>query len=344
MQKAELSREDSRIQGVEGSSARTRILESLTPRILYCFLFLFLACQTADTTRPSVVSTYPANGASGVPTNAQIRIVFSESMDTASVKAAFSISPATPGRFDWASDSVVYWQPDTLLSVQTSYSFVVETTATDVAGNRLQPRGPFEFNTSDTSGLPAMVYMLGRSVMAGWFTHWGGSPYAHGRFTVYYHPVQAPPDIVTSVRAIIDSLALCDEPILFFKLSFEDFVGGDSATAQQNLDRNVGYVDSVYSAAIGRGLKMIAGNALPQVASATDPWLVWNHRQYNLRLLDLATQHPSTLQVFDLYSVLSDSAGNLNPAYATSDSDSHPNSAGYTALDTTFFPFLEQHY
>ena len=115
-------------------------------------------------------------------------------------------------------------------------------------------------------------------------------------------------------------------------------------SAQENLDRNVNYVDSVYAAATGRGLKMIAGNALPQVANATDQWLVWNHRQYNQRLLDLAAQHPGTLEVFDMYSVLADGSGNLKSGYATGTDDSHPNEAGYTALDSAFFPFLETHY
>jgi hypothetical protein len=307
-------------------------------------LLALFACKVGDSRPPNVASTYPANGATGVPINTQIRVTFYKPMDTASAEAAFHIAPAVTGKFDWASDEVMYWKPDSLLRVQTAYTFSVDTTATDNYGNRLMPNGPFQFNTVDTTPPPAMVYMLGRSVMAGWFNHWGGSPYAHGRFTLEYHPVQAPPAIVTSAQAIIDSLALCDEPILFFKLSFEDFTGGDSSTAQASLDRNVAYVESVYAAARNRGLKMIAGNALPQVASATDQWLVWNHRHYDQRLLDLAAQHPDTLRVFDLYSVLADSAGNLNPAYATSSSDSRPNDAGYTALDSVFFPFLEAHY
>ena len=308
-------------------------------------VIVLLACKPSDNTPPSVVSTFPANGAVGVPTNTQIRVTFSEPMDTASAEAAFRITPAVVGKFEWVGDNaVMYWKPDTVLSVQTSYAFRVETTATDVAGNRLEPNGPFQFNTVDTTPPPAMVYMLGQSVMAGWFSHWGGSPHTQGRFTLQYHPVKPPPDIAASAKAIIDSLVLCDQPVLFFKLSFADFVGGDSVTAQQNLDRNVGYVDSVYAAATGRGLKMIAGNALPQVASATDQWLVWNHRQYNQRLLDLEAQHADTLRVFNLYSVLADSAGNLNPAYATGVNDSHPNDAGYTALDSLFFPFLEAHY
>jgi hypothetical protein len=316
-------------------------------RLIHTALLLLavFACKPADNTPPSVVSTYPTDGTTGIPTNTQIRVTFSEPMDTASAEAAFHMAPAVTGKFEWAGDNaVMYWKPDTLLSVQTAYTFSVDTTATDVAGNRLPSAGPFQFNTVDTTPPPSMVYMLGRSVMNGWFTHWGGSPYAHGRFTLQYHAVDSPPGIVASAQAIIDSLVLCDAPVLFFKLSFADFVGGDSLAAQQNLDRNVGYVDSVYAAATRRGLKTIAGNALPKTVSLTDQWLVWNHRRYNQRLLDLAAQHPDSLQVFDLYSVLADSAGNVKPAYATGANDPHPNDAGYTALDSAFFPFLEAHY
>ena len=53
---------------------------------------------------------------------------------------------------------------------------------------------------------------------------------------------------------------------------------------------------------------------------------------------------PATIKVFDLYSVLADSAGNLKSEYAAGPDDSHPNEAGYTALDSAFFPFLEAHY
>jgi hypothetical protein len=303
-----------------------------------------LACKPADNTSPAVVSTFPANDATGVPTNTQVRMAFSEAMDTASVEAAFGIAPTTEGSFQWASDSVVYWQPTQLLAVQTQYTFSVETSAVSRSGLHLTTRLSVSFNTGTDTAPSAMVYMLGRSVMGGWFSHWGADPYTYGRFTLEYHEVQSPPDIVVGAQAIIDSLTLCDQPVLFFKLCFVDFIGGDSATAQQNLDRNVGYVDSVYAAAIRRGLKMIVGNALPQVASATDQWLVWNHRQYNQRLLGLAAQHPDTLQVLDLYSVLSDTAGNLKSGYATGADDSHPNDAGYIALDSAFFPFLEAHY
>jgi hypothetical protein len=301
-----------------------------------------LACKR-DGQPPTVLSTYPADGANGVPVNTQIRVTFSDAMDAASIEGAFSITPAVAGTFEWAGNSM-YWKPAQLLAVQTQYTFSVDTSAVDLSGLRLDSRLSVSFRTGGDTATFVSVYMLGRSVMGGWFSHWGGSPYMQDRFTLVYHEVQSPPDIVASAQAIIDSLTLCERPVLFFKLCFVDFVGGDSSSAQENLDRNTGYVDSVYAAAHRRGLKMIAGNALPQLANATDQWLVWNHRQYNQRLLALAAQHPDSLAVFDMYSVLSDANGNLKPAYASGPDDSHPNEAGYTALDAAFFPFLEQHY
>ncbi len=305
----------------------------------------FLGCGPADKTPPFVAATHPADGATSVPASAQIRITFSEPMDPSSVEAAFHITPAIAGKFDWVDHNVaVYWTPDSGFSLQTSYSFTIDTTATDVAGNRLEPVGSFQFFTGDTTPPQVTVYMIGRSVTAGWFAHWGGSPYVRDRFTLVFHRVLPPPDIVAGAQAIIDSLTICQAPVIFFKLCFVDFAGGDSATAQANLDRNVGYVDSVLAAAMRRGLRMIVGNALPKVADSTDQWLVWNHLHYNQRLLDLAAAHSDSLRVFDMYSVLADSAGNLNPAYATSAGDSRPSEAGYSALDSAFFPFLEQHY
>jgi len=307
-------------------------------------LLAMLACEPDDDTPPYVVSAYPSSGATGVPTNSQIRVTFSEAMDTASVEAAFGIVPAADGSLQWAGDSLLYWKPAQLLAIQMQYTFSVETTAVSRSGLHLTSRLSVSFTTGEDTATLVTVYMLGRSVMAGWFGHWGESPHSQDRFTLEYHEVQAPPDIAASARAIVDSLTLCDQPVLFFKLCFVDFVGGDSSAAEENLDRNLRSVDSVYAAARQRSLKMIAGNALPQVADATDQWLVWNHRQYNQGLLDLAAQHPDSLAIFGLYSVLADSNGNLRPGYASGPDDSHPNEAGYTALDSAFFPLLEEHY
>ncbi|MCJ7745728.1 MAG: DUF5719 family protein, partial [Actinobacteria bacterium] len=47
----------------------------------------------------------------------------------------------------------------------------------------------------------------------------------------------------------------------------------------------------------------------------------------------------SNVWIYDMYGVLSNSAGALKPEYQTG--DSHPNDAGYDALDATYFPFLD---
>jgi hypothetical protein len=311
--------------------------------ILLASLCAITACEEVNVQSPTVLLTYPVNGATGVPTNARINITFSEAMDTASVQSAFSVAPATAGSFQWTGN-VLHWTPAQNLTAQTSYTFAVETSAHAVTGRGLEGRLEATFTTGDDTAAFVSVIMCGRSVMGGWFTHWGGSPHTRDRFTLEYHELQSPPEIVASARAVIDSLIPEDRPVVFFKLCFVDFEGGDSAAAQANLDRNLGYVEQVYNGAHQVGVRLIVGNALPQVVLYHDQWLVWNHRQYNQRLLDLAALHPDSVAVFDVYSVLSDAAGDLKPLYASWSDDSHPNEAGYTALDAVFFPFLEQHY
>jgi hypothetical protein len=325
---------------VTGSTLHARRL--ILPALLASLLALTV-CEEVDDRAPTVLSAYPASGATGVPINARIQVTFSEAMNAASAEAAFTIAPATAGSFEWAGN-VLHWAPAQNLAAQTAYTFAVETSAHAVTNRRLDGRLDVTFTTGDDTAAFVPVIMLGRSVMGGWFTHWGGSPHTQDRFTLEYHEVQSPPEIVAGARAVIDSLIPEEQPVVFFKLCFVDFEGGDSATAQANLDRNFGYVEQVYDVAKQAGVRLVVGNALPQVVLYHDQWLVWNHRQYNQRLLDLAALHPDSVAVFDMYSVLSDAAGDLKPAYASWSDDSHPNEAGYAALDAAFFPFLEQHY
>ncbi len=298
---------------------------------------LSVSFTTGDAAAVTVLSTYPTAGATGIPTNVDIRVGFSEEMDTASARAAFSLTPQVAGFPVWIGNNM-YWLLTGAMAPQTTYTFAVDTTARSASGHRIGYMPPVTFTTGDTAVTGAGLIMMGRSVMGGWFSHWGGSPFEQGRFWLRYHEVRPPPDIVASAFTFLDTLVFIEPPVVFFKLCFVDFEGGDSASAQANLARNVGYVRSVYATARQYHFKMAVGNALPQLANATDPWLVWNHRQYNQRLLDLAAQHADSLAVFDMYSVLSDAAGNLRPDYATGPDDSHPNDAGYTALDSASSP------
>jgi hypothetical protein len=313
---------------------------SSTLSLLLLFTF---SCKT-DKTAPTIASTYPVNGATGVALNARLMVVFSEPMEHSSAEGAFAVVPATGGSFAW-DGAVMRFISDSPLLPNTAYAMTMSTGALDLAGNALAAGDSVGFSTGDTSYTGLVdIWMMGRSVMSGWFSHWGADPvYARDRFTLKHKVLEGPPDIVASVQALVDSVSMCETPVVFFKLCFVDFEGSDSVTAQANLDRNLGYVAQVESIVAHRGLKLIVGNALPQVASATDPWLVWNHRQYNQRLIVFAAAHPD-VRVFDFYSVLSTADGALRPEYAISGSDSHPNDAGYLALDTPFFAFLNQYY
>jgi hypothetical protein len=327
---------ETRGRGFRDSSGRALLAAGLVAGAL------LLACSPPDAVAPRVVATYPAPGDTSVPVNARIQVAFSEPMDQASAESALSLGVA--GVFSWAGDSILHFLPATELTPRTAYTLVIGAGARDLAGNRLDSARSVTFTTGDSTDRTVMLYMLGRSVMAGWFSHWGSDPYVSGRFLLEYHQVQPPPEIVASVQSIVDSLSSCDNPAVFFKFCFVDFVGGDSVSAQTNLDTNLACIQRVYDAVVaGRSLDLVIGNALPQVASATDPWLVWNHRQYNRRVADFAAAHPR-VAVFNMYAVLADADGNLLPGYATSSDDSHPNNAGYVALDAAFFPFIEQHF
>lgn len=54
------------------------------------------ATGDSSTSAPKVVATYPADGSSGVPVNTPISLVFSQPMDTASVRTGFHFAGGQP--------------------------------------------------------------------------------------------------------------------------------------------------------------------------------------------------------------------------------------------------------
>jgi hypothetical protein len=92
-----------------------------------------------DTTPPSVVSTTPASGATGVAAGATISIEFSEPMDVATVTV--TLTPTTSlGSPAWsAGNKVVTFTPPTPLVPGTSYAAAI--LGRDLAGNLLPTAG-----------------------------------------------------------------------------------------------------------------------------------------------------------------------------------------------------------
>lgn len=118
---------------------------------------------TTDNTPPRITSTFPANGATGVPLNITIKIVFSELMNVGSLATrVFDLSSNLPGDFVPANgsyDTVTNTQSlqVTLKSLHT-YEVVVGPNfpATDVANNKLVAPTSFRFTTLD-AGPPKVV-------------------------------------------------------------------------------------------------------------------------------------------------------------------------------------------
>ena len=118
------------------------------------FTFSFTTAAAPDTTRPTVISTTPANNAVGVPrsvfnfpfsTPSTISVSFSEPMSQSSAQGAFSITSPTGfngGTFTWnSSGRTMTYTPPTSFPYGQQVTFSIAggaTGATDLAGNSLQ--------------------------------------------------------------------------------------------------------------------------------------------------------------------------------------------------------------
>jgi len=93
-----------------------------------------------DITAPTVNSSTPAHGATGVALNGKIAVAFSEPLDSATVSAAtFTVkqgSTAVPGAVTYSGVTAIF-APTNNLTASTIYTVAVTTGAKDLAGNQL---------------------------------------------------------------------------------------------------------------------------------------------------------------------------------------------------------------
>jgi hypothetical protein len=101
----------------------------------------------ADTVKPGVLSFNPVNGDSMVSVNTPITVKFSEPMDTASVRKAFTIDPTVTGKFYWSGDTLMNFTLTETLSLYRQYSVAVGISAEDQAGNPLTAAARWSFTT-----------------------------------------------------------------------------------------------------------------------------------------------------------------------------------------------------
>jgi hypothetical protein len=114
------------------------------------------ATETADTTRPTILSTNPANLANGVPSNRQITATFDEAIDPVSISAA-SFTLTGPGLNPVAGavsslgTTAIFTPPAGNLASNTTYTATIKAGVKDLAGNALLSDFVWRFTTADAT-------------------------------------------------------------------------------------------------------------------------------------------------------------------------------------------------
>jgi hypothetical protein len=126
-----------------------------------------------DTTAPTVSSTNPVNGATGV---AVITATFNEAMTASTITSSTFTTTGpgatvVPGTVSYnSSTSTATFTPNSALSASTAYTATVTTGAKDAAGNAMASNKVWTFSTAATPSTqlaPALGSAAGFSVLAG---------------------------------------------------------------------------------------------------------------------------------------------------------------------------------
>jgi methionine-rich copper-binding protein CopC len=113
----------------------------------------FTTATPADITPPTVVSSVPEQGNTGVPQNTTIEINFSEPVNQTATESAFSI-PGVTCAFTWnAARTLMVCRPTVLLLSAHTYQVTLGTGAVDDAGNPLAAAWNISFTTASMPDL-----------------------------------------------------------------------------------------------------------------------------------------------------------------------------------------------
>ncbi|MFA4967221.1 MAG: Ig-like domain-containing protein [Candidatus Margulisiibacteriota bacterium] len=110
---------------------------------------------------PEVAATNPLNGATSVPLNEMIRIVFSKSMSAADTQNAFTITPDISGKtFSWENNNTIMAVAGNGLTAGTAYTGQIGTGAKDSTGTAIASSYSFNFTagTSSNTTAPAAAF------------------------------------------------------------------------------------------------------------------------------------------------------------------------------------------
>jgi uncharacterized protein (DUF2141 family) len=103
---------------------------------------LFVGSSIFDTTGPKVISTSPKDGETGVPQDAEIKLIFDEPPNHPSVESFFSLSDSNgvliSGETGWKNPNTFIFSPDTLLLGKMKYQIKLKSQKIlDLFGNAM---------------------------------------------------------------------------------------------------------------------------------------------------------------------------------------------------------------
>ena len=110
--------------------------------------FSFDTLNPPDTTRPTVESTSPSNGAAAAPVGTSVAVLFSEPMNTALTAAAVTLTGGGACTFSWDGTNRLLACAHAPFSPNTPYTLTVGTGAKDLAGNGLESAVVTTFTTA----------------------------------------------------------------------------------------------------------------------------------------------------------------------------------------------------
>ncbi|MCX6145104.1 MAG: Ig-like domain-containing protein [Ignavibacteriales bacterium] len=114
------------------------------------YVWNFTTGAVADVTPPTVISTDPANNATGVAINKKIAATFSEAMDPLTITTGFTLRQGTTpvsGTVTYAGTTAIF-APASNLAVNTVYTATISTGTKDLAGNALASNYVWSFTTA----------------------------------------------------------------------------------------------------------------------------------------------------------------------------------------------------